>query len=100
MAATGSYYYNEKWSVTGRIGIYRLEQNVSLEFNSEGIPVFAGDTIVGQDGIDFSENDEDVYYGISWNYDFSDPIQFQLRYDHFDADVFSFGVQYLSLIHI
>jgi len=36
----------------------------------------------------------DLYYGVSWNYDLSDIIQLQLRYDDFDVDAFSFGVQY------
>ena len=100
LAATGSYYYNKKWSVTARAGIYRLEQDISFEGSSVSTAFstgFGGTTIsqsIEEGSGAFSFSDEDFYYGISWNYDFSDPVQFQLRYDHFDADVFSFGVQY------
>ena len=80
LAATGSYYYNKKWSITGRIGIYSLDVDRSIELNDQ----------VSRR----SESDEDFYYGVSWNYDLSDPIQLQLRYDNLEADVFSLGIKY------
>ena len=100
LAATGSYYYNKKWSVTGRVGIYRLELDLSSEFVASQATLNIGDgstiSFIQESGVSSaSASDEDFYYGISWNYDFSAPIQFQLRYDNFDVvDVFSFGVQY------
>ena len=80
LAATGSYYYNDKWSVTGRVGIYHLDVDRSIELGGQEFTV--------------SEDDEDFYYGLSWNYDLSNLIQFQLRYDNFDVDVFSLGIRY------
>ena len=67
--------------MTGRAGIYSLDTDRSIE--SGGVEVFSD-----------SKSDEDFYYGVSWNYDLSEPIQLQLRYDHFDADVFSLGLKY------
>ena len=62
------------------------------------ITLDGGSIALSQEGSEFSgrgsDSDEGFYYGLSWNYDFSAPIQFQLRYDHFDADVFSLGVKY------
>ena len=81
LAATGSYYYNQKWSVTGRVGIYSVNADLSIRF--ENIEIARS-----------SIREEDFYYGASWNYDLSEPIQLQLRYDNFDADVFSFGIKY------
>lgn len=87
LAGTGTHYYNKKWSITGRLGLYALDIDDRVEGN---IIRQVNDDVFGE----APSSDEGVYYGISWNYDFSKQIQFQLRYDDFDVDIFSLGIEY------
>ncbi len=71
----------ERLSITGRVGYYELDTNISGRFESD---VVFNDTI----------SKDDVYFGASLNYDITDSLTAQLRYDNFDVDLVAFGLNY------
>lgn len=72
----------ENLSLTGRVGYYDLQANARGSFD--------GGEIIFADRI----SRDDVYLGASLNYAFTDSLTAQLRYDNFDIDVVSFGLNY------
>jgi len=78
-AGTGSLALSDRWSLTGRLGIY--EPDVTLR-------------VTGVGEVDDSDFDSDLYVGVSIDYSLSDRWTAQLRYDDFDIDVTSLGLKY------
>lgn len=78
-AGTASYFFTDRWSVTGRAGIYDVDLDLSNEF-------------LGSFDVDV---DPDLYLGASIDYLFTDNFSAQLRYDDFEAiDTISLGLKY------
>ena len=69
------------------MGIYALDIDDRTDQNTVSL---INESIFGN----VPSSDDGVYLGVSWNYDFSEVLQLQFRYDDFDVDVFSFGVKY------
>ena len=94
IAGTGTFNFNDQWSLTGRLGIAEidLESRASVEFSS----------LVSSGFGSFSDrvSTTEAYLGASLNYNFNNKLQAQLRYDYFDSDIdanidaFSLGLKY------
>ena len=98
LAGTATYYYSNKWSITGRLGAYQID--VDSRFSSDSFSLLVGNGIsiteftFSETSVSSSFEDEDVYFGTSLNYDLNDKFQVQLRYDNFDIDLISLGLRY------
>lgn len=77
LAGTASFNIGEQWSLTGRLGYYDISADIESTVSTTSI-----------------DTEADVYFGTSVDYHFNDHLTAQLRYDNFDADVVSLGLQY------
>ena len=91
IAGTGTFSFNDQWSLTGRLGIAEIDADTraSVEFSDQ----------FGRFGSGSASDDDsttEAYLGASLNYNFNKNLQAQLRYDYFDADidVFALGLKY------
>lgn len=81
LAATSSLSLTDRLALTGRLGYYDLDVEISADFLGFGS---RSDTV----------SDSDVYAGASLDYAFTDKLTAQLRYDNFDIDAVSLGLKY------
>ncbi len=70
MAASGTWDMSEKWSVTGRLGVAKIDVDFLAKNN---VPIFAS-----------SGEDTSIMAGFSANYKLHKQWQMILRYDYFD----------------
>ena len=82
LLATGNWNLTDKWSLTGRLGVAKVDLDVTLPIT--------GDTV--------SDDTTEAMAGFSANYHFNDNWSADLRYDYFDIedniDNMSLGIKY------
>jgi len=79
LAAVASLPLTDKFSISGRLGVFEASATVSSTISSS----------------ESFEADSQTYAGVSLNYSFSESINAQLRYDNFDEfELFGLGLNY------
>ena len=96
LAVNASYYFNDQFSVTGRLGVTELDLDSSIRATSTVTSDIFNITETASASESFSDSTTEAFYGISLNYNFTDALQAQLRYDLYEGDIdnFTLGLRY------
>jgi len=96
LAVNASYYFNDQFSVTGRLGVTELDLDSSIRATSTVTSDIFNITETASASESFSDSTTEAFYGISLNYNFTNALQAQLRYDLYEGDIdnFTLGLRY------